>query len=257
MPTNTEPTLNSSGHQSPGRGVSATGTRSRRRFMGAAAGSVGVFLAVQAKSTLGAVTCQSPSALVSGNLSHQADNLVCSGGLSPTDWKLQGNLQLWGPLGASAPTFNTTLVDSTGCNNGHGIPDPKSVMSATGTLVSDILSGAVANTSVWEILAFPGLYPPSGELLSHLMAAWLNAALHADYPIKQWHVLEMWQAMQGSSPYCPSSLVCNDSSGMNEADIIAYIKNTYELNSDLIAVCEANGSSTSSQGSTGPGKPGR
>ncbi|NMG73222.1 hypothetical protein [Aromatoleum diolicum] len=250
MATNPEPTDSIDGLPSPSQISRPAGIRSRRRFMGAAAGSVGVFLAVQARSALGQVSCQSPSALVSGNLSHQPVPQVCSGGLSPTDWKLKDTLLLWGSVGVSPPTFTTALEDSLGCNNGHVISDPKSVMSNAGTLVDTILPGAVANTGIWEILAFPSLFS-SGELMSHLIAAWLNATLHADYPIRQSHVSDMWTAMQGSGPYCPASLVCSDSSGMGEADIIAYIKNTYSLNSDLIAVCEVNGSSTASQGNTG------
>ena len=259
MATNPDPTQNSSGHRSPGQGASPTGTPSRRRFVGATAGSVGVLLAVHAKSTLGAVTCLSPSAMVSGNLSHQPSTAPCSGGLSPTAWKLQANLSLWssGSVGATPPSFNTALADSLGCNSGHDISDPKSVMSSLGTLVETILPGAVANTGIWEILAFPGLFAltvPTGELMSHLIAAWLNAGLHADYPIKHWHVSEMWSAMTGSGVYCPSSVTCSSSSGMTESELIAYIKNTFVVTSDLITVCTVNGTSSSSQGSTKPKK---
>lgn len=237
---------------------------SRRRFIGATAGGVGVLLAVQAKSALGG-TCQSPSALVSGNLSRPADGLNCTGGLSPTVWKLQDNqgrmINAW-PAGFSAPTFNTTLTDSSGCNGGHDIANPKDVIAAVsgnaliGTPVTDVLPGAPGNTGIWEVLAFPDFFTsPSGELMSHLLAAWFNALTFPGYPVKTWHVSEMWEALKGgaASTYCPSSLVCNSDMGLTASDVIAYLKSTYDLTSGLVAVCTVNGNSVSSDGNVGGG----
>lgn len=248
--------------QPEGRSASPS-AGSRRRFIGATAGGVGVLLAVQAKSALGG-TCLSPSALVSGNLSHPADGLNCTGGLSPTVWKLQGTqgqmANPW-PAGFTAPTFNTTLTDSTGCNGGHDIADPKDVIAVDlsgtpliGTPVDQVLPGAPGNTGIWEVLAFPDFFTsPSGELMSHLLAAWFNALTFPGYPVKTWHISEMWEALKGGGAYCPSSLVCNTDMGLTTSDVIAYLTTTYDLTSGLVAVCTTNGSSLSSDGNVGFG----
>lgn len=248
----------------PERTAASPSTGSRRRFIGATAGGVGVLLAVQARSALGG-TCLSPSALVSGNLSHPADGLNCTGGLSPTVWKLQGTqgqmANPW-PAGFTAPTFNTTLTDSTGCNGGHDIANPKDVIAVDlsgnpmiGTPVDQVLPGAPGNTGIWEVLAFPDFFTsPSGELMSHLLAAWFNALAFPGYPVKTWHISEMWEALKGGGTYCPSNLACNTDMGLTTSDVIAYLTTTYDLTSGLVAVCTTNGSSLSSDGNIGTGK---
>ncbi|NMG28759.1 hypothetical protein [Aromatoleum evansii] len=238
---------------------------SRRRFIGATAGGVGVLLAVQAKSAL-AGTCLSPSAMVSGNLSRPGDTQNCIGGLSPADWKLQDQqgqmVNAW-PSVYVAPTFSTALADQTSCNGGHDITNPKEVFALgpsgplMGTLVSEVFSGAPPDTGIWEVLAFPHLFDsPSGEFMSHLLAALFNALTIPGYPVKTWHVFEMWEALKGgaNSLYCPSSLVCNPDSGLRQEDVIAYLSSTYDVKSGLLAVCTVNGNSLSSVGKVGGGK---
>lgn len=223
-------------------------TASRRRFIGATAGGVGVLLAVQAKSALGQTSCLSPSATVSGNLSHHANLPPCSTGLSPTDWKLQINLSSWGSV--SAPTFkqNVMLFDADISNAGEDISkNPRNVMNSVGTLVSAILpgSGVSNSTGIWEFLAFPQNYAilPDRELMRHLIAAWINTNLFPDYPIKPRHVQEMWQSLHGGSgTYCPSSLACGDTKGLSAAEVISYIKTTYSgTESPLLYVCKKKG----------------
>ena len=65
----------------------------RRLFRGVPAG-IGVLLAVQAKTALGAGVCISPSAMMSGNASPRpGDGSVCSGGRSPGFWKVPQHLR--------------------------------------------------------------------------------------------------------------------------------------------------------------------
>ena len=239
--------------EGPGPASCRANVRSRRGFIGAAAGGAGVFLTVQARTALGAVSCQSPSATISGNLSAQPAAITCTGGNSPTVWKLQDTLTKW-PLGATPPSFNTALTDSTGCNNGHSITDPASILAQSGTLVSDILPDAIANTSIWSIMAFPASFT-GGELMSHLIAAWLNAGgSFPSYPIQRWQVVDMWNAVRGGGTYCPSNLICPGDTGMTAVEVIAFIRQTYDFDSDLIDVCTINGTNTSTITNTGGSK---
>lgn len=222
----------------------ASGTR--RHFIGATAGGVGVLLAVQARSALGQISCLSPSAMVSGNLSHHAGEAVCSAGLSPTDWKLQINVSNWGKV--SAPTFkrNVTLldVDASAYKTGLDVSkNPRSVMESVGTLVSTVLpdSDVPSSTGIWEFLAFPQNYATlyDCELMRHLIAAWINTNLLPDYPIKTWHIQEMWQSLRRGGSYCPSSLACTGTMGLTAAEVISYIKTTYSgTESPLLYVCK-------------------
>lgn len=234
--------------ESPDVSSSSPSRGARRRFIGATAGGVGVLLAVQAKSALGQVSCLSPSAMVSGNLSHHASATVCSGGLSPTDWKLQINLSSWGSV--SAPRFkrNVTLldVDASSYKTGADISkNPKSVMDSVGTLVKTALPGAETQvsdtTGIWEFLAFPQNFATLSDcdLMRHLIAAWINTQLLPDYPIKTWHIREMWESLRRGGTYCPSSLACTGTMGLSSAEVISYIKTTYAgSESPLMFVCK-------------------
>lgn len=219
---------------------------SRRRFIGATAGGVGVLLAVQARSALGQISCLSPSAMVSGNLSHHAGEAVCSAGLSPTDWKLQINVSNWGKV--SAPTFKRSVtlldVDASAYKTGQDVSkNPRSVMESVGTLVSAVLpdSDVPSSTGIWEFLAFPQNYATlyDCELMRHLIAAWINTNLLPDYPIKTWHIQEMWQSLRRGGTYCPSSLACTGTMGLTASEVIGYIKTTYSgTESPLLYVCK-------------------
>lgn len=221
-------------------------------MIGAAASGTGILLAVQARTALGAATCLSPSAVVSGNQSTQPDALNCTGGATPTVWKLQTSLLLWPTLDAIAPTFTATLVDSsTGCNGSHDVSaDPHAYMSDLGTRVSAILPGGPSDLSVWEVLAFPAKYV-DGDLMAALLAAWFNAKYYApDYPIKRWHVTEMWTER---GDYCPASITCSPGSGMSVTAMLNYIVSTFDKTSTDIAVCAANGNTAQSAGTTSSG----
>lgn len=225
---------------------------SRRRFIGASAGGVGVLLAVQAKSALGQISCLSPSAIVSGNLSHHAGEVVCSAGLSPTDWKLQINLSSWGSVDAPRFKQNVALLDVDGSSykTGQDISqNPRSVMNSVGALVSAVLPDAdvPSSTGIWEFLAFPQNFATLSdcELMRHLIAAWINTNLLPDYPIKSWHIQEMWQSLRRGGTYCPSSLACTGTMGLTAAEVISYIKTTYSgTESPLLYVCKKQNSTT-------------
>ncbi|HJV27085.1 MAG TPA: hypothetical protein VJ673_15475 [Aromatoleum sp.] len=249
MPTNKTPMSGQEAHEAPVAATPPLSVRSRRGFIGAAAGGAGVFLSVQARTALGAVSCQSPSAAISGNLSAQPASITCTGGNSPTVWKLQDTLSKW-PAGTTPPTFNTPLTDSLGCNNGHSILDPASVIDQPGALVDSILPGAISNTSAWAVLAFPANYS-GGVLMSHLIAAWLNGGgSFTSYPIQRFQVVEMWNALKATGIYCPSSMSCPGNTGMTESEVIAFITQTYDFTSDLVSVCTIAGTSTNSSGTT-------
>ncbi|NMF86962.1 hypothetical protein [Aromatoleum petrolei] len=184
--------------------------------------------------------------MVSGNLSHHAGETVCSAGLSPTDWKLQINVSNWGQV--SAPTFKRSVtlldVDASAYTTGQDISkNPKSVMDSVGTLVSAVLpdSDVPNSTGIWEFLAFPQNYATLSdcELMRHLIAAWINTNLLPDYPIKTWHIQEMWQSLRRGGTYCPSSLACTGTMGLTAAEVISYIKTTYSgTESPLLYVCK-------------------
>lgn len=225
----------------------------RRRLIRAGASGAAVLLAVKARTALGQTSCLSPSAVVSGNMSTQPTTTTCTLGATPTVWKLQTSLSQWAVVGAVAPTFNTPLLDSTGCNGGHDASsNPQQYMSDPGTFVDAILSGAPQNLTVWEVMAFPSQYP-DGELMAALLAAWFNAEYYApSYPIKRWHVEEMWLER---GDYCPASLSCGPGAGMSEGDMLLYIRSTFDKDSSDIAVCTVNGNSANSTGAPSSGKP--
>lgn len=203
----------------------AGGKRSRRRFIGAA-GGVGVLLTVQAKTALGAGICQSPSAAVSGNTSPRPDDQTCSLGRSPGFWKQPQKFPYWFDAGAVPPEFTVPVGE---CLIGQS-EVPLDAIKTPGTLVESVLPGSNAppNTGCWAVLAYPNNFGSQGQLMRHLIAAWLNAGIFPDYPISRAVVLDMWLAVKNGGIYCPSNVACDDSNGLNADEIKDYIESMYD-----------------------------
>lgn len=254
MPTNKSAMPGQEVPAAPAAAISCVSARSRRRFMGAA-GGVGVLLAVQARSALGSGVCQSPSAMVSGNISPHPNQPPCSGGRSPGFWKQPQNSYEWASAGAEYPTFSVDLGD---CPTGVSDLSP-GVILTPGTLASTILPGASSylggkNPGAWEILAFPTNFGSIGQFMRHLISAWLNAGLFHDYPITRIQVVDMWLAAKDGGFYCPSLVTCTATSGLDKEGIIAYIEGMYDINAELEKkICKAS----TSGGSGSSGKSGK
>lgn len=224
-----------SSESSPRQDVISSG---RRNLIKGASGGVGVWLAVQSKTALGTTICQSPSAMLSGNTSPRPGAPTCSGGRSPGFWKTPNHFQYWGTAGAVPPTFNCVVKE---CQTGMSTLSNSNIV-VPGTLVSNVLPGAMvsATTGIWSVLAFPTSYP-NGQLMRHLIAAWLNAGYFASYPLTKAQVVEMWEATRSGGAYCPSSMLSCGSSGMYASDVIAYISSMYDINSDIdVDLCKSN-----------------
>lgn len=216
----------------------------RRRLVRGAAAGVGVFFALQARTALGGGVCQSPSAMISGNTSPRpGDGTKCSGGRSPGFWKVPRHAQYWPAAGATFPTFKTPIDEcATGMKN-LTVDD----IATSGTLVTTVLPGAYvpANTGIWAVLAFPTAYQ-GGQLMRHLIAAWLNAGYFTSsaekYPLTKQQVQEMWTAVKGGGVYCPRSLMgeCG-ADGMDAAAVVRYIEGMYDFNSAIEPdICKPN-----------------
>lgn len=216
---------------------------SRRRLVRGAAAGVGVLLAVQAKTALGGGFCQSPSAMISGNTSPRpGDGTKCSGGRSPGFWKVPRHSQYWSAAGATFPTFKTSVSE---CGGGMQNLSAKDIASP-GTLVADVLPGAWVkpNTGIWQVLAFPTEYQ-GGQLMRHLIAAWLNAGYFYSssekYPLSKQQVVDIWNAVKSGGTYCPSSIGSCGSNGMNAHDVVRYIESMYDVNSSIEPdICKSN-----------------
>ncbi len=201
----------------------------RKLFRGVPAG-IGVLMAVQARTALGAVDCRSPSAILSGNKSPRpGTGITCSGGLSPGYWKVPQHFGSWGPAGAVYPTFKSSVVECLSGVSALSLADIKT----PGTLVLSIFTGASVptNTGIWAVLYSPGSFT-AGQLLRHLSAAWLNAGYFtspgAQYPLTRPQIVAMWNAVKSGGTYCPSGVTCNP--GWSSTDVINYIQGMYDLN---------------------------
>lgn len=239
-----------------GEAAGVTLPRRRRLLTGTTAGA-GVLLAMQAKTALGTgVTCQSPSAMISGNHSPRTGNgHQCSGGRSPGFWVNPQHFPYW--MGISYPTFNNGIVV---CSSGTGNVSPCDI-SAPGTTIGSIFTGAPnGQLSVWEVLQWPTNYPTysganctgtktmtdkfngKGQLLRHLSSAYLNAMYFSstsqDYPLSTLQIVAMWDAVKDGGTYCPAGMVCNGNA-MSAAQIIAYIEGMYDINSAVPNLCKA------------------
>jgi hypothetical protein len=228
--------------------------RRRRLLTGTAAGA-GVVLAMQAKTALGSTgVCQSPSAQVSGNLSHHPhDNGTCWGGRSPGFWKKPASFGYW--VGLLKPTFKS----GTNISDCQGISDVTPCDIATrGTMLNAFPFNAPYNYGVWEVLVWPTNYPTStgvgttlcqttggnadvfggqGQLLRHLVCAYLNANSGFAYPIKADQVIAMWNAVKNGGTYDPNGT----GQGMTANDIILYISGMYDTGvDDTMVGCKKN-----------------
>lgn len=241
--------------------------RRRRLLTGSAAGA-GIFLASQAKTALGTTTCQSPSAMISGNTSPRpGDGHVCSGGRSPGFWKQPLHFGYWGArtgdglVVVSPPKFRVTIGS---CSTGLRNVSPCDI-SDPGTLIETIFPGAIGGSKgIWEVLVWPTQYPKvaigstctltgekidafggQGQLLRHLACAYLNAgyfnSVSQDYPLTQLQVVAMWNAVKGGGIYCPNGMTCANGAGMSAQNIIDYIQNLYGINADVDGdLCKKN-----------------
>jgi hypothetical protein len=214
----------------------------RRQLFRGISGGVGVLLAVQAKTALGAGQCLSPSAAFSGNASPRPADTSCSGGLSPGFWKVPQHFNSWTAIGLTPPKFNASVGT---CLTGMKSLT-LSVIKSQGTLLTSIgFTGAPANTGVWAVLAFPTSFPPSGNLLRTLSAAYLNAKTFTSstskYPLTLAQIVDMWNATKNGGTYCPTGTSCG-SSGWTANQVIAYIEGMYDLNASgpEPALCYAN-----------------
>lgn len=235
----------------------APNSKRRRLLTGSAAGA-GVFFAMQAKSALGNVTCQSPSAKISGNTSPRpGTGTTCSGGRSPGFWKQPQHFPYW--RGVMYPTFKTKIYP---CATGLGNVTPCDIKTR-GTLVGTLFPGAPgSDKSIWEVLVWPTNYPVTvtdkkgnctvkgntdvfqgkGQLLRALACAYLNAGYFNSagqlYPITQQQVRDMWNAVKGGGTYCPAGMSCG-ANAMTASQIISYIESMYDINADVVNLCKA------------------
>ena len=112
----------------------------------------------------------------------------------------------------------------------------KANITSAGTLLTHIFPGAnvPAGTSLWSALSPQAQY---GQLLRHLTAAWLNAGYFKSnatkYPLSQQQVVEMWEAVKSGGVYCPSSLGNCGTKGWSASQVISYIEQMYDNNSDI------------------------
>lgn len=221
----------------------------RRKLFRGVSGGVGVMLAVPAKTALGNALCRSVSADMSGNTSPRPGNgSSCSGGRSPGYWKQPQHSGNWVTAGAEFPTFDkgVVLCSTSGQNDltllnvktsgttftaiGFTNPTPSIKPSAPGTQSSPWRAG------IWSVLAFPGEYV-EGQLLRHLVAAWLNAGMFnsatQQYPLTRIQIVDMWTQINnsGTGTYCPSSITC--STPWTGDQVKNYIDGMYDINSTL------------------------
>ena len=212
----------------------------RRTLFRGVSGGVGVLMAVQAKTALGSVLCQSPSAMFSGNTSHQpGTGTTCSGGVSPGFWKQPQKFSYW--TGATPPTFNVPVSE---CLSGM-----QNLTTANetnhGTLLSTLFTGAPSGVGMWDVLAFPTDYA-NGQLLRTLTAAWLNAKYAwpgGTYPLTPSEVQSMWAQIRASGYYCPTSMTCAANTGWTSSQVISYIQGMYDLNAATVEgpnLCKKN-----------------
>ena len=203
----------------------------RRKLFRGAYGGVGVMLAVQAKTALGGVVCQSPSAQMSGNTSPRpGQTVVCSGGRSPGYWKVPQHFGEW--KDATPAKVTGLAVCSTGLGNAKltDITDQGTLLTAIG------FSGAPADVGLWAVLAFPSKFD-GGQLRRHLGAAWLNAGLFIEdtamYPLARSQIIDMWNATKSGGTYCPTGMTCSQSQRWTADQVIAYIESLYNINAEI------------------------
>lgn len=235
----------------------------RRRLLGAAGGA-GVLLSVQAKTALGQTMCESMSGTMSGNASPHSDNpLACVAGRSPGFWKQPQHFNEWPNAGATPPTFGSPAggagalsgteadvsadlteaaatepvalasLDPDASTMAAGGQKPKpgpgrlGPMISPGTLVLDVLPGApiAPEIGIWEVLHDPVKFGSNGQLMRHLIAAWMNAAAIPNYVLSQAQVQNIWVQLRDTGSYCPPGITCSMPLGPEE--VKQYIESTY------------------------------
>ena len=202
----------------------------RRKLFRGLSGGAGVLLAVQARTALGAGTCTSVSATMSGNTSPRpGSGTTCSGGLSPGYWKVPQHFSSWAPAGARYPTFKQNV---TVCSTGMKYLTLSNLLTPGTTLESvGFYGGAPSGTGIWAILAFPGSFS-GGQLLRALAAAWLNAGYFntpgQQYPMTRAQIIDMWNATKSGGMYCPNGITCT--TGWSASQVVSYIEGMYDLN---------------------------
>lgn len=206
----------------------------RRRALARAIGGSGVLLAVHSRSALGQAVCLSPSATVSGNTSPQRGlpgPCTGSGGRSPGFWMQPQKFQYWASAGATHPEFDVVVLE---CQKGLGDLGLDNI-TAPGTLVLDVLPGAPVDpdTGIWAVLFDPVGFGSLGQLMRHLIAAWLNAGLFDGYPMTQSQITtDIWPQLLGKGEYCPPGMTCGDNA-LDREEFIAYIAGMFDINADL------------------------
>lgn len=253
----------------PGKGIPLNGGR-RRLFRGLGGGA-GVLMAVSAKSALGGTLCQSPSAMMSGNVSHQPANTSCSGGLSPGYWVQPQHFDAWTAAGVQYPTFSPAIV---ACSTGTAkvamsaivVPGSPPFTTITGVfgsclLLSNNLQKKAGDPTqeqadcLWSIIYSPtsyqdGPYGVTGQVARALVCAWLNAKYFTgsfasgteQYPISPAEVQDMWHQLWTTGYYCPSNITnCNSTTGMTADNVKNYIESMYDINAAVPNYC-TNGS---------------
>lgn len=86
---------------------------------------------------------------------------------------------------------------------------------------------------MWEILCYPsqvaseaGLNVVTVQLARHLVAAYFNTYVVADYPLTRAQIVAMWQNTGGLGTWCP---IPGCSTGWGPAEIICYLKRTFDF----------------------------
>lgn len=231
----------------------------RRKLLTGSTAGVGVFLAVQARTALGAGTCQSISAQISGAQSPRpGDGTACSGGRSPGFWKQPQHFSEWGASGLTPPTFGVPVQE---CMTGLGNLSPCDISNRDSmSKIKDTFLGAPGgHLGIWEVLAWPTSYPnvtingtsckpkkgggttnpfgKQGQLLRHLSAALLNAyyfnSIGQNYVLTPEQVIDIWNQLNSKGSYCPSGISCSPTSRWSAAQIIAFIEGLYDFNASV------------------------
>ncbi|MDP1902426.1 MAG: hypothetical protein Q8K96_18555 [Rubrivivax sp.] len=218
----------------------------RRRLFRGVGGGAGVLLAVSAKSAIGGVVCQSPSAALSGNTSPRPGAATCSGGLSPGYWVQPQHAGNWVTAGGVFPTFGGLVVS---CDIASA-KLKKADIATPGTTLQSLFSGWVPAGTDDPIGMWFAIYDPTnkifgggggiGQLLRHLSCAWLNAGYFTSaaalYPITKAQVIDMWTQLKNTGVYCPSSL-SGCSVPWTADKVISYIEGLYDINAPVANLC--------------------
>jgi hypothetical protein len=211
---------------------------SRRKLFRGVSGGAGVLLAVQAKTALGGIVCQSPSAMLSGNTSPRTGSgKPCVGGRSPGYWKVPQHFSSW--INAIPATVTGLQICASGLQGVKysDITDHK-------TLLSSLFTGAPSGVGLWAALAFPNdtnvNVNGNGQLLRHLTAAYLNSQVGnwsngGAYPITVAQIKAIWIATNGGvGCYVPGSTSTScTGAGMNRAGVISYIEGLYDIDAGI------------------------